>query len=197
MLGSKRLLYRLGRKADRRGAYSLVRVLRAAFCFEITRLFGQIFLAVAPCNILISRCARLFRNAQRIGTHIGYKTRCARSRNVNALVKLLRNAHCALTRKAQFARSLLLKRGGYKGGSRLLFAGALFKRRNYIFGAAKLRYYFVSFFRVRNHVYFLTVGKAIEGCLKAFCAGKQLCVYAPIFFGIKLLNFPFALYNQP
>ena len=101
LFSGKRILYGFRSKCDRCRSDSLVGVLRAAFCFKISRLFRQVAFAVFFRDISVCGSSRLFGNTQGVGSHICYKTGSARALDINTLVKLLSDTHSALTGKAE------------------------------------------------------------------------------------------------
>ena len=93
-----------------------MRVLSAGFCLIHTEGAVIILLAVMLDNVILCGHERLVGQAQRVGSHIGYKADGAEALNVDALIKLLGDGHGAAGRHAEPAGGLLLEGGGYKRG---------------------------------------------------------------------------------
>ena len=103
-----------------------MRVLRSVFRLKHTRLSRIIFLAVAPADERRGGGRGFVRQSHRVGTHIGNQAGRPDPFHIDALVKLLRNAHRAARGHVQLARRFLLKRRGNKRRRhRFLFLPAL------------------------------------------------------------------------
>ena len=110
-------------------------ILRTRLCPVNARLFGAVILAVIIGNIFERGALSLSSNAERVGTHIGYKTLYSAvfMTEVHALVKLLGNAHCALRLEIELFGRLLLECRRDKRRCRRLCTVSLFD-----FGADEL-----------------------------------------------------------
>ena len=114
----------LGREGGVGGAYGLVRVLGAGLGLVAARLRRAVGLAVV-CGYEAARGSDgVVREAQRVGTHVGYETHGAEAGDIHALIELLGDGHGAPGRHAQAAAGLLLEGRGYERGrgAALLFA---------------------------------------------------------------------------
>ena len=92
-----------------------MRVLGAGLGLIAARRAGIIGLAVALGDIVSRGRKRLFRQAQRVRSHIGDQTDRAVAGDLDALVELLGDRHRAARRHGEAARGLLLQCRGDKG----------------------------------------------------------------------------------
>ena len=92
-----------------------MRILSFFFALVNAGSCGAVIVAIVVLNEAPGSVLRFLRYAQRVGSHIGYKTHGTYVLNVHALIKSLRNGHGTAGSHIQFAGCLLLKSGGDKG----------------------------------------------------------------------------------
>ena len=102
-----------------RGTDGLVGVLSAGLGLEGAGGLRIKFRAIVVDDIGLGSLQRIVREPQGVGTHIGDKTDCALTGDVDALVELLGDGHGAAGSHVQLPAGLLLEGGGGEGGRRL------------------------------------------------------------------------------
>ena len=127
-----------------------MRVLRVVLGLIGARLFRQVIRAVHLFDEVSCGCLCLVGNSQRVCTHVGDKTDCAHSRDVDTFVEFLRCLHRAARLEGVAAACLLLQRGSRERRRRLLLALGLFQPGHGEFRALKAFQQLVSLFLAGN-----------------------------------------------
>ena len=171
-----------------------MRVLCTGFWLVAARL-SIICRAVAAANYLACSGQRLLGDTQGIGTHVSDQADRALTGDLYALVKLLRDHHCAAWGHVEFARRLLLERRGDEGRR-----GSAFFLRLFHAGHRK----WMPFQCVQNRLHILLTGQftllrvAIIVCSKAarLTDPVQIHVQRPVFLRDKGPDLVFTVYDQ-
>ena len=173
-----------------------MRILRVVFTLKHPGLCRQVFIAIGFTDIRITGGARLVRNTQRVGTHIGDETGNPFAGHVHAFVQLLCGTHGAVGGKTEFAVGLLLHGGGDKrrGGSDLPFAG--FYRRGGKGSPLKLRQNSIGGRLILDLDLALLVAVQTGREGLPFFGQGQLRIHRPVFLPDKGIYLLFTVHHQ-
>ena len=172
-------------------------VLHLIFLLKIALFCRYIVFAVVLGDELFGARSRLFRNTQRVRSHIGNHTEGTETGHIHTFIQLLRHFHRALGLETEFARGFLLHGRGDEGRLRRLFAHALCNGLHLIFCAFQFCQNGIGFFFIGQ--FYLFAVFAVKSGFKLFFGGgrHQFCRNRPILLRHKGTDFFFPVYNEP